>query len=119
LHITVPSISESELLSKNDADTESSQTIFERVSLARVRQLARQGRANALLSASEVNEVCELSSDVSQFTQMALARLSWSGRSIHRVLKVARTIADLAGSTDIAREHIAEAIQWRRAIAMK
>jgi magnesium chelatase family protein len=119
LHITVPSISEGELLSKNDAETESSQTIFERVSLARVRQLARQGRANALLSASEVNEVCELSSDVSQFTQMALARLSWSGRSIHRVLKVARTIADLAGSTDIAREHIAEAIQWRRAIAMK
>ncbi len=119
LHITVPSISESELLSKNDAETESSQTIFERVSLARVRQLARQGRANALLSAAEVNEVCELSAEVSQFTQMALARLSWSGRSIHRVLKVARTIADLAGVNDIGREHIAEAIQWRRAIAMK
>jgi magnesium chelatase family protein len=119
LHITVPSISESELLTKNEVDAETSQTIYERVSLARVRQLARQGRANAQLSASEVNEVCELSSDVSQFTQMALARLSWSGRSIHRVLKVARTIADLAGSTNIAREHIAEAIQWRRAIATK
>jgi magnesium chelatase family protein len=118
LHITVPSISEGELLSKTEADAESSQTIYERVSLARVRQLARQGRANAQLSASEVNEVCELSADVSQFTQMALARLSWSGRSIHRVLKVARTIADLAGSSVIAREHIAEAIQWRRAIAM-
>jgi magnesium chelatase family protein len=119
LHINVPSISENELLSKNDAETESSQTIFERVSLARVRQLARQGRANSLLSAAEVNEVCELSTEVSQFTQMALARLSWSGRSIHRVLKVARTIADLAGVNDIGREHIAEAIQWRRAIAMK
>jgi magnesium chelatase family protein len=119
LHITVPSISESELFTKNEVGAETSQTIYERVSLARVRQLARQGRANAQLSASEVNEVCELSSDVSQFTQMALARLSWSGRSIHRVLKVARTIADLAGSTNIAREHIAEAIQWRRALATK
>jgi magnesium chelatase family protein len=119
LHITVPCISESELLSKNDAETESSQTIFERVSLARVRQLARQGRANAQLSAAEVNEVCELSAEVSQFTQMALEKLSWSGRSIHRVLKVARTIADLAGVSYIGREHIAEAIQWRRAIAMK
>jgi magnesium chelatase family protein len=119
LHIIVPSISERELLSKSEADSESSQTIYERVSLARVRQLARQGKANALLSASEVSEVCELSFDVSQFTQMALARLSWSGRSIHRVLKVARTIADLAGSKDIGREHIAEAIQWRRSIATK
>jgi magnesium chelatase family protein len=119
LHITVPSISECELLTKNEVDAETSQTIYERVSLARVRQLARQGRANAQLSASEINEVCELSSDVSQFTQMALAKLSWSGRSIHRVLKVARTIADLAGSTNIDREHIAEAIQWRRAIATK
>jgi magnesium chelatase family protein len=119
LHVTVPSISESELLSKSESDTESSQTIFERVSLARVRQLARQSKANAQLTAPEVNEVCELSSEVSQFTQMALARLSWSGRSIHRVLKVARTIADLAGIKDIGREHIAEAIQWRRALPMK
>jgi magnesium chelatase family protein len=119
LHITVPSISESDLLSSNDTDLESSQQISERVNLARVRQLARQSKANAQLTAAEVRDTCELSSQVSQFTQMALARLSWSGRSIHRVLKVARTIADLAGVKDIGREHIAEAIQWRRALSMK
>jgi magnesium chelatase family protein len=119
LHITVPSIAESDLLSNDDSAAESSQTISERVHLARVRQLARQGKANALLSAAEVRQVCVLSAEVSQFTQLAIARLSWSGRSIHRVLKVARTIADLCGTEDIRREHIAEAIQWRRAIATK
>jgi magnesium chelatase family protein len=119
LHIFVPSISENELLSGNEADSESSQAISERVDLARVRQLARQSKANAMLSAAEVRDVCDLSQEVSQFSQMALARLNWSGRSIHRVLKVARTIADLAGTEHIYREHIAEAIQLRRAIATK
>jgi magnesium chelatase family protein len=119
LHIFVPSISENDLLSRNEADSESSQAISERVDLARVRQLARQSKANAMLGAAEIRDVCNLSPEVSQFTQMALARLNWSGRSIHRVLKVARTIADLAGIEAIGREHVAEAIQWRRAIATK
>jgi magnesium chelatase family protein len=116
LHVTVPSINEADMLANSTATTESSQVVAARVCLARVRQLARQQKTNALLSPAEIHEYCELSSSVSQFTQMALARLNWSGRSIHRVLKVARTIADLSGVHAIEREHIAEAIQWRRAL---
>ncbi|MEG1769359.1 MAG: ATP-binding protein, partial [Comamonas sp.] len=48
--------------------------------------------------------------------QSAAARLGWSGRSLHRVLKVARTIADLAGSARIETAHVAEAVQYRRAL---
>jgi magnesium chelatase family protein len=118
LHVTVPSINEAEMLSGNSSISETSQVVAARVALARVRQLARQQKTNALLTAADVHTYCELSSSVSQFTQMALARLNWSGRSIHRVLKVARTIADLAGVHSIEREHIAEAIQWRRALTV-
>jgi magnesium chelatase family protein len=116
LHINVPSIAESELLSQEDANIETSSVIAQRVSLARVRQLARQGKSNALLQGPDIAAHCRLTDSVNQFTSMALARLNWSGRSIHRVLKVARTIADLSGSCGIEREHIAEAIQWRRAV---
>jgi magnesium chelatase family protein len=116
LHINVPSISESELLSQDNTTSEPSSVIAQRVSLARVRQLARQGKSNALLQGPDISQHCPLTDSVNQFTSMALARLNWSGRSIHRVLKVARTIADLSGSSDIEREHVAEAIQWRRAV---
>ena len=116
LHIHVPTVSEAELLSREQLATESSHDVAIRVAHARVRQLARQGKSNAMLSPSQVSQHCDLSVAVSHFTQQVLAKLGWSGRSIHRVLKVARTVADLEGAAAIEKPHIAEAVQWRRAL---
>ena len=58
----------------------------------------------------------QLTSAASSFAQTAAGRLGWSGRSLHRVLKVARTIADLAGSSTTETPHVAEAVQYRRAL---
>jgi magnesium chelatase family protein len=117
LHITVAGMSESDMLTSPAIATETSQVIAKRVSLSRDRQMARQGKCNALLQPNEIKTYCQLASEVNQFAQVAIARLNWSGRAIHRVLKVARTIADLAESNHIEREHIAQAIQWRRSSA--
>jgi magnesium chelatase family protein len=117
LHITVAGISELDMLNGPEITNETSQVIARRVAISRGRQLARQGKCNALLQPNEIKIHCQLAPDVNQFAQIAIARLNWSGRSIHRVLKVARTIADLAESNRIEREHIAQAIQWRRSSA--
>ena len=116
LHIHVPTVSEAELLNNTKERNESSHDVAIRVAHARVRQLARQGKSNAMLTPAQVNEHCDLSVEVSHFLQQVIAKLGWSGRSIHRVLKVARTIADLQGVNDIDKSHVAEAVQWRRAL---
>jgi magnesium chelatase family protein len=69
---------------------------------------------NALLGTREIDRVCATDRDGDQLLRHALARLLLSARAYHRVLRVARSIADLAGAGQIAAEHIAEAIQYRR-----
>jgi magnesium chelatase family protein len=90
--------------------------IAARVAAARQRQLDRQGRLNAELVAAELDQHGQPSAAASAFLQSAAARLGWSSRSYHRVQRVARSIADLAGSSDIDTAHVAEAIQLRRAL---
>ncbi len=90
--------------------------VRERVEQARGRQLARQGGTNQWLEGGQIDVHCPLDAAGSQFLQRAAARLGWSGRSIHRCLKVARSIADLAGSESISAEHLAEAVQYRRGL---
>ena len=81
---------------------------------AHQRQLARQGVPNALLGTREIDRLCATDKEGDQLLRHALARLLLSARAYHRVLRVARSIADLAGEAAIKAAHIAEAIQYRR-----
>ena len=114
LQVEVPAIKSAELLAQPDG--EPSAAVAQRVNAARERALARQGLANAELEASTLNEHAVLGTAASRFLQSAADRLGWSGRSLHRTLKVARTIADLADARDIEVPHLAEALQYRRGL---
>ena len=79
-------------------------------------QQARQTGPNAALDAGQLDALCPLDDAASRFLQQAAARLGWSGRGLHRAIKVARTIADLAGAERIGVAHLAEAMQYRRSL---
>jgi magnesium chelatase family protein len=87
-----------------------------RVATARQRQLQRQGVVNAELEPGQIDLHCALDASSTQFAEKAARRLGWSGRSLHRVIKLARTISDLAGSAAIDSGHVAEAMQLRRGL---
>jgi len=112
IQIEVPAIPQEDLLKQ--ADGEDSATIQSRVEAARQRQLARQGKPNAGLSVSEIDALCAPDAQGEALLRQAITRLALSARAYHRILKVARTIADLAGSNPIQTPHIAEAVQYRR-----
>jgi magnesium chelatase family protein len=98
------------------ADGEPSAAVAERVGRAHAIQLERQGKTNRKLSTREIDAVCQLDPAAGSLLREAMQRLHWSARAYHRVLKVARTIADLAGSPGVEAEHVAEAIQYRRGL---
>ncbi len=112
LQIEVPSLPAEAL--QNAADGESSAVVRARVVLARERQQARQGKPNSRLTTKEIDRYCQPDENGAALLKQAMARLNLSARAYHRVLRVARSIADLAGSVIIAPQHIAEAIQYRR-----
>jgi magnesium chelatase family protein len=112
LKLEVPQPRESELVAP--AAAESSDEIRGRVQHARAVQLSRQGKPNALLGTREIDRHCGTDREGDQLLRHALARLLLSARAYHRVLRVARSIADLAGTASISAEHVAEAIQYRR-----
>jgi magnesium chelatase family protein len=95
---------------------EASAPIRERVLGARQRQQSRQGCSNHALQGRLIDEHCALDASTARFLHSAAARLGWSGRSLHRCLQVARTIADLAGAPQINSAHLAEAVQYRRGL---
>jgi magnesium chelatase family protein len=81
---------------------------------ARRIQLQRAGRPNAQLDQASTDRDCRLAPPDQQLLERAIEQLQLSARSMHRILRVARTIADLAGSQDIATAHLTEAIGYRR-----
>ncbi|TAN77788.1 MAG: ATP-dependent protease, partial [Gallionella sp.] len=112
IQIEVPAVAQDSL--QNKADGETSNELQARVETARQRQLARQDKANAQLSVTEIDMLCAPDAQGAALLQQAISRLNLSARAYHRVLKVARSIADLEGSEDIKTNYIAEAVQYRR-----
>ncbi|HEX5960435.1 MAG TPA: YifB family Mg chelatase-like AAA ATPase [Rhodanobacteraceae bacterium] len=111
----VPRMSLTELNAKRGAHDEDSATVRSRVIAARNVAMQRAGKPNAMLAVREIERDCALGNAERMLLERAMEKLSLSARAYHRVLRVARTIADLGGSERIAREHLAEAVQYRRA----
>jgi magnesium chelatase family protein len=118
IQIEIPALTSAELAARSTATGEPSAVIATRVSAARARQLARQGKTNRELSGREVDEVCRPDPAGEALLREAGDRFGWSARAYYRVLKVARTIADLAAADAPTAGQIAEAVQYRRAFAV-
>lgn len=101
------------LLTGDSPGGENSATVRRRVIAARDLQLARAGKPNALLGQRELSRDCRLRSQDQALLEQAIHRLQLSARGVHRILRVARSIADLAESIDIDTTHLAEAIGYR------
>ncbi|CAN5904695.1 YifB family Mg chelatase-like AAA ATPase [soil metagenome] len=114
MQIQVNALPHADLL--KHADGEASNLIAVRVGQAYQRQHQRQGKGNNALSTIEIDLHCQPNAAAEQLLRAAMTRLNWSARAYHRVLKVARTIADLASAEAITQAHVAEAIQYRRAL---
>ena len=114
LHIEVPALPEGVLSAERDQSVETSAQVREKVTKIRNRQLARSGVANAALAGKVLEDVCRLKQSDSQFLESAMQKLGLSARAYHRILRVARTIADLVGSETIEMPHLTEALSYRR-----
>ncbi len=114
IQVEVPAIKPMDLMAA--ADGEASAVIAARVAFARARQLARQGTSNAEMPVADLERHCALDAAGRDLLQRSAQRLGWSGRGLHRVQRLARTIADLAACEEIQTTHIAEAMQCRRAL---
>ncbi|BBP02690.1 ATP-dependent protease [Sulfuriferula plumbiphila] len=112
IQIEVPALSHDDLLRQSNGET--SAAIQIRVEAARARQIARQGKPNAELGSKEIDTHCVPDAAGEALLKHAIARFNLSARAYHRILKVARSVADLGDSEHIATRHIAETIQYRR-----
>jgi magnesium chelatase family protein len=113
IHVELAAVPVEHLLGEAPANTESSNEVALRVAAAREIQMLRQGKLNARLTAREMTRTCRLQRDSRILLGTAISRLGLSARGCHRVLKLARTCADLAGEPDIRRTDVAEAVQLR------
>ncbi len=112
IQLEVPALPEGELIGA--ASGETSNDIRERVEASYQRALKRQGKANAALTTKEIDKFCALDEAGENLLKQAISRLNLSARGYHRILRVARTIADIGGHETISSAQIAEAIQYRR-----
>ncbi|HIE54079.1 MAG TPA: ATP-binding protein, partial [Chromatiaceae bacterium] len=114
IQVQVPTQPAETLLERNPARETSSEEIRRSVELARQRQLGRQGRPNAQLVNSELELHCKMDGAGRELLLRAMNSLGLSARAYHRILRVARTIADLEGREHIELPHLTEAIGYRR-----
>lgn len=117
IHIEVPSVETQKLVSETKPEAESSKEIQSRVQKAREVQIKRFAgtyfKSNAEMGTKEVKKYCALSDECRTILRSAIATLNLSARAYFKVIKVARTIADLSGEKEIAVNHLAEALQYR------
>ncbi len=112
LQIEVPALPQEEMTRQAQGDASS--TVRERVTAARERALARQKKPNTLLATRDIDKHCAPDDKGETLLKQAISRMGLSARAYHRILKAARTNADLAGVATISAAHVAEAIQYRR-----
>jgi magnesium chelatase family protein len=110
LHVEVPRLSFDEM---NGPKGECSDIVRERVVAAREIQLRRNNTLNSRLTHQQIDEVCALNQSDRLLLQQAMDKLRLSARTYHRILKLARTIADMDASANIAARHLTEAIGYR------
>ena len=113
MHIEVPPVPLKEIQATT-TEEETSSIIRERVVKAHQRQFQRNKRANALMNTQDIKQFCQLDKSASTLLEQAVTQLGLSARSHNRILKVARTIADLNDEENISKLHISEAIGYRR-----
>lgn len=114
MHLEVPQVSHQVLRKGSPEGEETSATIRQRVIHARNIAMQRSGKANSKLSAAEVKQLCTLSEQGHQLLEQAMNSFGLSHRAYHRILRLARTIADLAGAEQIEINHLSEAIGYRK-----
>lgn len=98
---------------KDEQKGETSEEVRSRVARCRELQIARQGIANAHLGSAEIRQHCKLNSADNEFLELAVEKLGLSTRAHHKILKIARTLADMEGAKDIHNVHITEALSYR------
>ena len=113
MHLAIPPVSYEELAARGSDAAPGSDVVRERVVAARALQQTRQGELNHALTAADTEKHCRPDAAAAALLQQAMTRLGLSGRGYHRLLKVARTIADLAHSPEISEPHVGEAVQYR------
>ncbi|KOR30830.1 ATP-dependent protease [Achromatium sp. WMS2] len=115
MHVETPRISSDELMGVTQSTTETSAEVRKRIVKARERQLARNGgRSNHDLDSRGVEYYCKIDPKGEKLMRQAMERLGLSARAFHRVLKIARTIADIMEEKEIRVAHLSEAIGYRR-----
>jgi magnesium chelatase family protein len=116
MHIEVPALPPELLSAKTEVDPEPSVVVRNRVKHAVTKQISRSRKLNAKLANREIHTHCVLDEASRLLMNKAMEKLRLSARSYHRILKVARTIADLSQSHAISSEHVMEALSFRRSI---